>query len=275
MKTTNPVLVFGAGPTGLAAALDLARFSIPMRLIDVAPEPGSHSRAVAIQPRTLEIFAQRGCVERILELGHKSYAANFYSGERRILHLDFTPLVSPFPHLAFLDQTKAKGILRERLEELRISVERGVELVGFEDGGASVEARLRHRDGREEVMSAPYLLGCDGARSLVRKHLDLAFEGRTFPQTFTLADLHVAWDRTDDEFHIFVSDEGLTAIFPLGHGAHRLVADFFGKPEHDKPLLEECQSILDRRLQDPRAAASPISMAAAVRHSTWCAPTAT
>ena len=59
MKTTNLVLVVGAGPTGLAAALDLARFSIPVRLIDVAPEPASHSRAIAIQPRTLEMFAQR------------------------------------------------------------------------------------------------------------------------------------------------------------------------------------------------------------------------
>jgi 3-(3-hydroxy-phenyl)propionate hydroxylase len=85
----------------------------------------------------------------------------------------------------------------------------------------------------------------------VREHLQLGFKGRTYPQTFTLADLHVDWGRTDDEFHIFASDDGLAAIFPLGHGLHRLMADFFGEPEYDKPSLEECQAILNRRLHAP------------------------
>lgn len=247
----DPVLVVGAGPTGLAAALDLARFQVPVRLIDKLPAPLEHSRAIAIQPRTLEMLAQRGCVEALLELGHKSHAANFYSGNRQLLHLDFRPLLSPFPYVLFLDQTKTERVMRDRLEQLGVHVEHGVELVDFVDTDERVDAMLSKADGSQERTSVPYLIGCDGAHSLVRERLNLGFEGRTYPQTFALADLHVEWDRTDDEFHIFASDDGLIAIFPLGNQTHRLVADFFGEPSHDQPSLEECQSILNRRLNEP------------------------
>jgi 3-(3-hydroxy-phenyl)propionate hydroxylase len=248
-----PVVIAGAGPTGLAAAIDLGRFGVPVRLIDSAVEPATHSRAIAIQPRTLEMLQQRDCVQPFLDRGHKAYAANFYSGDRRILHLDFRPLRSPFPSLLFLEQSQTERILLERLEQLGVHVERGVELVAFRDSRAGLELTLKHHRARDEHTWAPYLVGCDGAQSLVRKHLGLGFEGKSYPQTFALADLHVAWDRTDDEFYIFASGEGLTAIFPLGNGLHRVVADFSGVRPNEEPSLEECQSILDRRLpQAPR-----------------------
>jgi 3-(3-hydroxy-phenyl)propionate hydroxylase len=247
--TQAPIMVVGAGPTGLAAALDLARFGVPVRLIDKALEPATHSRAIAIQPRTLEMLQQRDCVQPFLDLGHKSYAANFYSGDRRLLHLDFRPLSSPFPYILFLEQSQTERILSERLQQLGVRIERGIELIDFTDGLGGEQLTLRHHDSRIEHTSTPYLLGCDGAHSFVRKHLRLGFHGKSYPQTFTLADLHVDWDRSDEEFHIFASDEGLIALFPLGGGIHRLVADFFGTPADEQPSLADCQSILVRRLR--------------------------
>jgi 3-(3-hydroxy-phenyl)propionate hydroxylase len=95
-RDTMPVMVVGAGPTGLAAASDLARFGVPCRLIDRLPDPETHSRAIAIQPRTLELFEQRGIAGPILELGHKAHWANFYHGDRRFLRLGFDRLPSRY-----------------------------------------------------------------------------------------------------------------------------------------------------------------------------------
>lgn len=248
-SATSPVMVVGAGPTGLAAAMDLARFGVPCRIIDRLPEPQAHSRAIAIQPRTLELFEQRGIAGAILELGHKAHWANFYHGERRFLRLGFDRLASHYHFIVFLDQTKTERIMAEKLAELGVTIERGVELVGFGDTGDCVELTVKHRDGAEEHSSAPYLLGCDGAHSRVRELLHLGFEGNTFPGAFLLADLHIDWEMPDEqEFYIFTSNEGLVPIFNLGGGISRLVADIPQGLAGDKPSLEECQRIVDRRL---------------------------
>jgi 2-polyprenyl-6-methoxyphenol hydroxylase-like FAD-dependent oxidoreductase len=244
-----PVIVVGAGPTGLAAALDLARFGVPVRIIDKLAEPQTHSRAIAIQPRTLELFEQRGIAEPILALGHKARYANFYHGEHRFLRLGFDRVQSRYNFITFLDQTKTERVMRDKLAESGTTLEQGVELIDFLDTDDRVELTLRHPGGHEETTWTPYLLGCDGAHSLVRRHLDLQFAGRAFPGSFLLADLHVDWDMPDEEdFYVFTSDEGLLPIFNLGGGISRLVADVPADGATGTPSLEECQAIVDRRM---------------------------
>lgn len=243
-----PPLVVGAGPTGLAVALDPVRFGIPCRLIDRLPEPLSHSRAVSIQARTLEMFQQRQCIELFLRLGHKGRIANFYAEGRRFFQLNFNRLQSRYQYLLWLDQTKTERILTDKLAELGGSIERGVKLTEFEDTGESVRVTLKHADGREENTKADFLVGADSAHSKVREGLHLQFEGKTYEQTFVLADVHVEWDFPEDEFYIFASEEGLTSIFNLGNGIYRLIADSTSAPTGDKPSLAECQALLDRRI---------------------------
>ena len=242
-----PVMVVGAGPTGLAAAMDLARFGVPCRIIDKRPEPQTHSRAVAIQPRTLELFEQRGCVQSILAHGHKARWANFYHGDRRFLRIGFDRLQSRYHFVVFLDQSRTERVMEAKLAELGVTVERGVELVDFLDMGDRVELSLRRQNG-EERTATPFLLGCDGAHSFVHDHLDLKFEGKSFPGSYLLADLHIDWNMPDDdEFYVFSSAEGLVPIFNLGGGVSRLVADVEG-PCSGAPTLEDCQALVDRRL---------------------------
>src|SRR5580700_6990911 len=154
-----PVMVVGAGPTGLAAAMDLARFGVPCRIIDKRPEPQTHSRAVAIQPRTLELFEQRGCVQSILAHGHKARWANFYHGDKRFLRIGFDRLQSRYHFVVFLDQSRTERVMEAKLAELGVTVERGVELVDFLDMGDRVELSLRRQNG-EERTATPFLLGC-------------------------------------------------------------------------------------------------------------------
>src|ERR1700751_132336 len=111
----SPVLIVGAGPTGLAAAMSLARAHVPVRLIDKEPQPDSHSRAIGIQARTLELFEQHRIVEPFLDLGHRARAAKLYSNGQRLARLDFDPLQTRYPYLLFLDQSVTERLMTEHL----------------------------------------------------------------------------------------------------------------------------------------------------------------
>ncbi|SAL47807.1 monooxygenase FAD-binding protein [Caballeronia terrestris] len=244
-----PVLIVGAGPTGLAAAMSLARAHIPVRLIDKARAPSPYSRAIGIQARTLELFEQHRIVKPFLEKGHRARVANLYSNGQRLARLDFDPLQTRYPYLLFLEQSETERLLTEHLASFGVWIERGVELHDFSQGAAGVQASLRHPNGREETLRPSYMIAADGAHSLVRHRLDIGFTGKTFEQTFLLADLQVDSDWADDEFHIFASGEGLAALFPMGNDRARLIADLHVAPESDHgPTLDDCRAIVERRV---------------------------
>ncbi|WP_206952879.1 FAD-dependent monooxygenase [Trinickia acidisoli] len=245
-----PVLIVGAGPTGLAAAMSLARTHTSVRLIDRAPQPAVHTRAIGIQARTLELFEQHRVVEPFLASGHRLRAANLYSNGNRLARLDFDPLQTRYPYLLCLDQSVTERLLTEHLASLGVQIERGVTLVGLKQDAALVEAQLLHADGRQETCRAAYLIGADGAHSTVRHLLGLSFAGKTFLQTFMLADLQVDSDLSDDEFHLFASSDGLAAVIPMGGGRHRLIAD------HPSTLADPAATLSSSQYADAPADAS-------------------
>jgi 3-(3-hydroxy-phenyl)propionate hydroxylase len=244
-----PVLIVGAGPTGLAAAISLSRARIPVRLIDKAREPAPYSRAIGIQARTLELFEQHRMVEPFLELGHRARVANLYSNGQRLARLDFDPLQTRYPYLLFLDQTVTERLLTEHLAGFNVTIERDVELVKLVQGAAGLMVTLRRANGAEEVLHPSYMIGADGAHSTVRHALDVGFDGKTFEQTFLLADLQADTEWPDDELHVFASGEGLVALFPMGGARIRLIADQPAPDSHEEaPTLDECRALLERRV---------------------------
>jgi 2-polyprenyl-6-methoxyphenol hydroxylase-like FAD-dependent oxidoreductase len=256
-SSSPPVLIVGAGPTGLAAALSLTRAGIPVRLIDRTPQPGCHTRAIGIQARTLELFEQHRIVQPFLELGHRAHVANLYSNGQRRARLDFDPLFTRYPYLLFLDQTVTERILTEHLATLGVEVERGCELLEFTQGSAGVSAEVRMPNGRLESIRGAYLIAADGAHSTVRHKLAMKFEGETLAQSFLLADVTAETPWPDDEFHVFASTDGLVALFPFGASRWRLIADHKAvlpaAPEGTMPVptLEECRAIVEQRVHHP------------------------
>ena len=259
-----PVLIVGAGPTGLAAAMSLARAHVPVRLIDRAQQPDPHSRAIGIQARTLELLEQHRIVDRFLELGHRAHSANLYSNGHRLARLDFDPLQTRYPYLLFLDQSTTERLLTEHLATLGVQVERGVELTMFAQGSAGINATLQRADGHIETLHPSYMIAADGAHSAIRHRLGMSFAGKTFEQTFLLADIEADTSWSDDEFHIFASGAGLAALFPLGKGRHRLIADHPAMPAAPPPgdnpgtlasipapTLDECRTIAKSRIHHP------------------------
>jgi 2-polyprenyl-6-methoxyphenol hydroxylase-like FAD-dependent oxidoreductase len=224
---SSDVLVVGAGPTGLVLGLWLTKEGIKVRIIDKAAEPGTTSRALAVQARTLELYRQLDLAETIVAKGHRVNAANFWvQGTHRarfLLNASGTGL-TPYPFMQIFPQDEHEKLLIARLQELGVSVERPTELTGLVERRDGVTAHLRHGDGDEEDCETRYLAGCDGARSKVRETIGTGFPGGTYPQIFYVADIEATGPALNGELHINLDEADFVAIFPLAEdGRARLV----------------------------------------------------
>lgn len=221
------VLIVGAGPTGLVLALWLAHLGVRLRIVDKVAEPGTTSRAIGVQARTLEFYRQIGLADEVIARGLKFGAANLWVKSRRVARVpfgDFGVGVSPYPYVLMFPQDEHERLLIDRLESLGVTVERPTELVDFEDRGDCVAARLKRADGTEETCDASYVAGCDGARSVVRDVLNVGFPGGTYAHMFYVADAVGTGPVMNQELHVALDDAEFLAAFPMqGHGHARLI----------------------------------------------------
>ncbi len=234
-KTDTPeVLVVGAGPVGLTMACELARHGVPCRIVDENPGPTDQSRALGVQARTLEVFEDVGVVDEVLAEARKLHGFAAFADGRRIAHVtyDLEGLETPYPFLLILPQGRTEHILAERLSSHGIEVERGTKLQAMTQDGPGVSATLVDAEGKASEVRVPWLIGCDGARSVVRKALGLSFEGAEYEESFLLADVKLDWDRPEDEITAFLAPEGQFIAFPFHEpGRWRLVLVSFGPVE--------------------------------------------
>lgn len=242
------VLIVGAGPTGLTLACELLRRGARVRLIDKFTAPATTSRALAVHSRTLEVLEGLGLSADLVARGNRLHDANAYVGGQRVLRVSFDELDSPYPCVLAISQAETEGLLRARLAALGGALEQGVELVGLAHDDAGARATLRHDDGRIEEVATPWLVGCDGARSAVRKALGMAFDGGVYEERFVLADVRLAWTLPDDEFHVFLADDGPLVMVPMAGGRMRLIAALSpDDPRTEPPTLDEVQALVDAR----------------------------
>ncbi|MFI0941761.1 FAD-dependent monooxygenase [Streptomyces sp. NPDC021020] len=187
------VLVVGAGPVGLTAALELRRRGVACRVVDRRTEPQPYARAVGVLPRTFEVWDAMGLVRDALEAAVPLYGQLVFVDGRPgpRVELQLPPDV-PYGFAA-LPQDATERLLTRHLEAYGGRVERGTELLGLEQDGDGVRARLGAPGGAETVR-ARYLVGCDGAHSRTRQELGIAFEGDAFPEEYMLGDVEVDWD---------------------------------------------------------------------------------
>jgi 2-polyprenyl-6-methoxyphenol hydroxylase-like FAD-dependent oxidoreductase len=221
------VLIVGAGPTGLVLALWLTRLGIAPRIIDKTAEPGTTSRALAVQARTLELYRQLDLTDAVLTQGHKIPAINLWVKGENKARLAFESVglgLTPYPFLHIFPQDQHERLLLKRLAEFGVSVERRTEILRFSDDGDRIVARLRGPDGQEESCEAAYLAGCDGARSLVRETMGTGFPGGTYRQIFYVADVDLKGAVANGELHIDLDEADFLAVFPLaGEGRARFI----------------------------------------------------
>jgi 2-polyprenyl-6-methoxyphenol hydroxylase-like FAD-dependent oxidoreductase len=248
-----PVLVIGAGPTGLTAALELSRLGVDVRIVDRTQQPSTTSRALGVQARTLELLRSRGVGDEMVRLGNRARRTALHADGRQIADIDFTRMRSQFDFILVLAQSETERVLTEQLCRQGVKVERGVQFASLVEGSASVEVTLTTPDGGLEAVEASYVIAADGSHSAVRKFLGLPFTGRALPQSYVLGDVHVAGAIPEDQLSIFVAANGFLAVFPMGDGRFRFMAtDPDGVTgEADEPSLADIQALYDRTVHLP------------------------
>jgi 2-polyprenyl-6-methoxyphenol hydroxylase-like FAD-dependent oxidoreductase len=258
------VLVVGAGPTGLTLAAQLHAFGAGVRVVDRQLDRAHESRALAVQPRTLEVLRGLGISQTLVERGNEASRIRIHAGGRvvAIRLFDVGLEDTAHPYLLFVSQTETEAVLNEHLAEHGVRVERGVELAGFQAGRDDVLCTLQHGDDRTERVHVRYVVGCDGVHSSVREIAGIPFEGGTYPQTFVLADLEVDGELERDVPHAFLDASGILFFFPLVSPASwRMLGmrppGFELEQTRAEPTLSDLQTIVDAftgsslRLRDP------------------------
>jgi len=233
-KTNVPVLIVGAGPTGLVLALWLTRLGVTVRIIDKTAESGTTSRALAVQARTLEFYRQVEIADALVESGVKVAGVNLWvrgAKAARVPLQNIGESLTPFPFALVFPQDAHERFLIERLDALGVKVERRTDLVRFDQHPESVRAVLKRPDGSEEICEAGYLAGCDGAHSTVREALAIGFPGGTYSGLFYVADVEANGPATDRELHVDLDEAELLIVFPMkGKGCVRLVGTVREEP---------------------------------------------
>jgi 2-polyprenyl-6-methoxyphenol hydroxylase-like FAD-dependent oxidoreductase len=253
--TLKPVLVAGAGPTGMMAAIELSRFNIPVRVIERKAEPETTSRAIGVQARTLELLEQRGLGSSLVKLGNRGLAFSLYGDGRRIWRLDLETIGSKYNYLLFVSQAETENELRNALDKAGVTIERNVTLLalGQADRDTKLTAVLQHVNGALEQFECSYLIDAEGAHSTARGTAGLHFEGKSHVESYALGDLHIDSDLVETDFHIFSSDRGFMSMFPMGGRRFRVMADnpISRQARQAGPSLEEFQRIYDQRSHIP------------------------
>jgi 2-polyprenyl-6-methoxyphenol hydroxylase-like FAD-dependent oxidoreductase len=238
MKTD--VLIIGAGPTGLALACQLIRYGLDFVIIDKKEATTPYSKAIGVQARTLEIYEQIGLADKLIGLGARVEKARMFAGGKVRGEAQFKDLgqgLSPYPYVLIVEQGKHEALLYDHIKAAGKDVRWQTELVGFEQDEAQVTASIRSADGKTESVEAKYMVGCDGAKSIVRHNLGLQFEGSTFERMFYVADVQIDWEFGHDALQVFLMKNSLLAFFPMvGDKRYRIVGTFpdeFDKDEGD------------------------------------------
>lgn len=226
-ESQAPVLIVGAGPTGLMAAALLSRWGIMPRIIDGNTGPSQFSKATGVQARTLEAFQQLGIADAAVAQGLPGFSVDLHNDRGRIGRMTFGDAgknVSPFPYILILPQDRTEAILGDDLRAHGIAIEWNTRLESFVQTENGVQATIS-KHGQTETVAYRYLLGADGARSLVRKQLGVEFEGETYDHLFFVADLRIEGAPVQGELNIFLSNRfKFAAMFPMkGTRRFRLV----------------------------------------------------
>ena len=258
---TKPVLVVGAGPVGLTMAAELARYRVPVRIIDEAAAPTDKSKALAVWARTLELLDRAGAADPFAAAGVKVPEASIRTGDEVIARIAFDAVPSRFPYALMIPQSETERLLAAHLRSLGVTVERSVALTDFSESGDGVTCAIDRAGGGRDTIEAAWLAGCDGAHSTVRRKLGMAFEGDTLATNFILADVHVSGLAIPEtELAIFWHEDGVLAFFPIAPGRFRVIADVGSAPRHD-PAFAEVQSIVARRGPTGATLSDPIWLA--------------
>lgn len=246
------VLIIGAGPTGLSLACQLIRHGVDFQIFDRKEEITPYSKAIGVQARTLEIYEQIDLAAPLIKMGAIAERARLVEGGEVRGQVELGEIgkgMSPYPFLLIVEQSKHERLLYGFIKAHGKTVEWQAELENFSQAAEGVTAELKRADGERLRVEAKFLVGCDGAKSVVRHQLGLGFEGSTFERLFYVADVEIDWEFSHDSLMVCLARDTITAFFPMtGENRYRIVGTF---PEnHDKDEGEILYEEIERQIKE-------------------------
>ncbi len=211
------VVIVGAGPTGLMAANQLHRFGIDFIIIDSKSGPTKESRAIVVTARSLEIYQQLGLSKTVVGNGSKMNSFNLFSDGEKKAQVKIGEIgkgMTDFPFLLAYEQSENEKLLYENLKENGKSVTWGAEFISLTENENEILVRAK-KDTEIFEIKAEYLIGCDGASSSIRHHLNFNFDGGTYENKFFVADVIMNWKVAHDNLVLAPSDQNFCGFFPL------------------------------------------------------------
>ncbi|GAA4596423.1 NAD(P)/FAD-dependent oxidoreductase [Planotetraspora phitsanulokensis] len=241
LPTTTDVLIIGAGPTGLTAAIGLARQGRHVTVVDAQPTGATTTRAAVVHARTLELLEPYNVAGRLVARGIHASRFTIRDRDKVLLPVSFDGLPTAYPYTLMISQEVTESVLLERLTELGGQVLRPYTVTGLTQDGAGVTVRFA----TGETVLASYVVGADGMHSTVREQAGIGFTGGAYDESFSLADVRLSDGLPNDEVILYFSPAGLVVVAPLPGGVHRIVATVADAPK--VPGVEFVQRLLDAR----------------------------
>jgi 2-polyprenyl-6-methoxyphenol hydroxylase-like FAD-dependent oxidoreductase len=239
------VLIVGAGPVGLFLANECARRGLSYRIIEAQASQSTHSKALAIFPRTLEVFDMAGLVTPFMDAANRVTSISVVAHQHPLAQLRFEPEGTPYPFIAMVPQNVTEALLVQHLESTGGAVEYGTKLLSADALGDGALAHV-DLDGKTLDIEASFVVGCDGAHSAVRRLMGSPFEGGEYQASFMLADVETNDDLPADQMQICPHESGPLAIFPMSASRRRIVATV-DEQEGEAPSLELVRRLLAGR----------------------------
>jgi 2-polyprenyl-6-methoxyphenol hydroxylase-like FAD-dependent oxidoreductase len=222
------VVIVGAGPTGLSLAAQLLRYEVDFIILEKNKNTTPFSKALVIQARTLEIFEEMGLAGEAVAQGRLTTALHVFEKGKRKLEVDLSGLgegVSPFPFALSLEQSKTETLLVDHLSSHGKHVRWGSAFNRFTEEENGVSVHYEDAEGNAKLIEAAYIVGADGASSLMRHQLGCSFEGDTVPKLFYIADTNIESSTiTENKLYMFLIKKGFILFFPMqGKGNYRVI----------------------------------------------------
>lgn len=239
--TDSAVIVIGAGPVGMLAALLAAHEGIPVIILEKSRERSVNSRAIGVTPPSLEILQRIGLHGKLISRGIKVEYSEAHDRNKRLGKLMFSKMKSEFQFILSVPQDQTESILEEALLSIgSIRFYRGYNVKGLVRKENLVEVSGCSDSGAQFQFTASCVIACDGGKSTVRQILNIPFDGSAYRETFLMADYedNTGWG---SQARLYFTSRGSVESFPMAGSRRRYVVrtPFFMKENSSDYLQTE------------------------------------
>ena len=244
MTSSCDLVVVGAGPTGLALALQAAMMGVDVRVLERRSEPRAWAPALAIHPRTMEVLRGLDVADDLLNRGLSRVDLQIHVGES-VASGGLGDLKLPsteYPFVFFAPQPEVEAVLGEKLASFGVEVEWGGTFRGLQSHSDELVCRFEVGR-RERHIRTRYLAGCDGADSSVREQAGFAFRGGSYRESISIADTGRTVGLESSTAHAFIGIHGIVFFFPLPSGRWRLIG-----PGVEDPTPDAVKTMVERHI---------------------------